>query len=127
MKKTIFKIGLIMLFSIILFGSGSVFANNDGTFCFLYETEVLINNIRITYLPDNKIIGTRDVAVDYDGSGDFYGGSTSEFEGEISGTKITVNITIEIEGDIIHETQTWKYIDGVLTIYENRYTEIVCD
>ena len=130
MKKNFSVTGSIILFSIFLMNCGTNSANdetkdisdkedtivaetpeveipdesvdNSGKICFEYEDEKFSNSIEIYFLENNKVKGMMYVYI-HDEEMGYDVTSDSEFEGEISGDKIMVELTIEIEGNIGHE------------------------
>ena len=76
------------------------------TECYQRTTETLDETIRISISQDNKVSGTIDASIEDDENGYYttYGG---DFSGELWGKTLTVTVSIEIEGDVMEETETW--------------------
>lgn len=94
-----------------------------GKHCFELETEKLSNNIEITISEDNKVKGVLDVYVHDD---DYLVTSESNFTGALEGDSLKLEVTIEIEDNVINQSETWAFIDGKIIIKEEVYTKVEC-
>lgn len=99
--------------------------NKDVEMCFEFENDKFSNLIEMHFLDNNKVKGIMSVYV-HDEEMGYSASSYSDFEGEISGTQIKVELTIEIEDNIEHESGIWEYKDEILTIDEMKYTKVEC-
>lgn len=94
-----------------------------GKHCFELETEKLSNSIEITILEDNKVKGVKDVYVHDE---DYLVTSESIFTGILEGDSLKLDVTIEIEDDVINQSETWALKDSKITIGEEVYTKVEC-
>lgn len=149
MKKKLSVTGLIILLSLTLMNCGTNSAGNDikdtvenkeeafvsenpdkqvdktDKLCFELENKKFSNFIEIFFLDNNKVKGNFYVHVHDEDMG-YETSSDSKFEGEISGDQIKVELTVEIEDNIEHESEIWEYKTGVLTINGNEYVKTEC-
>ena len=129
MKKYVLRIGMIILLSFFGFMVNSLsnrkFKNPlDKKVCFEHKSEIRTNTIEITFLADNKVTGRKDVWIHTE---EYENSSESTFEGKITGDKIKVELTIEIEDNIEHVSEIWEYKNDVLTENELKYVKVECE
>ena len=99
--------------------------NETGKLCFELENKKFSNTVEIFFSDNNKVKGNFYVYIHDEDMG-YETSSDSEFEGEISGDQIKVELIIEIEGNIEHESEIWEYKDGFLMIDGNEYIKVEC-
>ena len=126
MNNQILIIGFIILQSFgVLSFTTSLYEEDDKNVCFELENERFTNHIIITFSHDNKVEGTLDVHI-HDEEMGYETSSYSEFTGVLSGDNLNVNLLIEIEGEEVEDSQTWKYKNDEIVIDENVYKKVDC-
>lgn len=94
--------------------------------CFELLSDTYSHRIDIKFSDDGSVSGTLDVYI-HDKESSYENSSYSEFSGSVKDNEVKVELEIEMEGELIYESEVWIYEDDYIIRNEMKYFEVECD